>query len=64
MCAHVGVMFDWEGNKQQLLQGHVSFTLVFNIRTPLSRLRTYIVPFPLTPEDKKSAFTPEDFHKI
>ena len=28
VCAHVGVMFDWEGNKQQLLQGHVSFTLV------------------------------------
>lgn len=22
VCAHVGVMFDWEGNKQQLLQGH------------------------------------------
>ena len=64
MCAHVGVMFDWEGNKQQLLQGHVSFTLVFNIRTRLSRLRTYIVPFPLTPEGKKNAFTPEDFHKI
>ena len=24
MCSHVGVMFDWEANKQQLLQGHVS----------------------------------------
>lgn len=22
ICAHVGVMFDWEANKQQLLQGH------------------------------------------
>lgn len=22
VCAHVGVMFDWEGNKQELLQGH------------------------------------------
>ncbi|KAJ7388309.1 hypothetical protein OS493_038600, partial [Desmophyllum pertusum] len=22
VCAHVGVMFDWGANKQQLLQGH------------------------------------------
>lgn len=29
VCAHVGVMFDWEGNKQQLLQGHVSCITVF-----------------------------------
>lgn len=29
LCAHVGVMFDWEGNKQQLLQGHVSCRLHF-----------------------------------
>ena len=29
VCAHVGVMFDWEVNKQQLLQGHVSSITVF-----------------------------------
>ena len=23
VCSHVGMMFDWEANKQQLLQGHV-----------------------------------------
>ena len=31
MCAHVGVMFDWEGSKQQLLQGHVSGSAVMYI---------------------------------
>ena len=31
VCAHVGVMFDWEGNKQQLLQGHVSYIAVCRI---------------------------------
>ena len=34
MCSHVGIMFDWEANKQQLLQGHVSYSVgIFFILT-------------------------------
>ena len=32
VCAHVGVMFDWEGNKQHLLQGHVSTITVYSCK--------------------------------
>ena len=65
MCAHVGVMFDWEGNKQQLLQGHVSFTHLYLISVPPSpgfgpTLYLFLSPLKI----KKNAFTPEDFHKI
>ena len=31
VCAHVAVMFDWEGNKQELLQGHVRYIIFYSL---------------------------------